>query len=69
MQITGIWGWATVPAAIRQATLIAAAEIFKLKDAPFGVTGFGDLGIVRIQANPMVARLVGPYIRNPVLVG
>src|SRR5438067_2223334 len=48
LQVTAQWGWATVPAAVKQATLIIAAETFKMKDAPFGVAGFGDMGVIRV---------------------
>ena len=68
VHITGVWGWPAVPYAIRQAALILAAEMFKLKDAPFGVAGFGDYGVVRIRENPKLAAYAGPYRRNPVLM-
>jgi hypothetical protein len=68
VHITGVFGWPSVPQAIKQATLILAAEMFKLKDAPFGVAGFGDFGVVRIRDNPKVAAYAGPYRRNPTLV-
>ncbi len=66
IQITGTWGWPAVPQAIRQAALIVAAELFKAKDAPLGVVGFGDLGVVRLRENPLAARLAGPYRLAPV---
>lgn len=65
VQITGVWGWPAVPAAIREAAKVLAAELFKLKDAPFGVAGFGELGLIRIRENPKVAALAGAYQRNP----
>jgi hypothetical protein len=68
VHITGVWGWPSVPWAIRQAALILASEMFKLKDAPFGVAGFGDYGPVRIRENPKLAAYAGPYRRNPLLV-
>lgn len=68
VQITGTWGWATVPQPIRQATLVVAAELFKAKDAPLGVIGFGDLGAVRLRENPLAARLAGPYQLYPVVM-
>lgn len=69
VQVTARWGWAEVPYAVKQATLILAAELLKLKDAPFGVAGFGDFGAVRIRDNPRARSLLAPYRRNPVLVG
>jgi hypothetical protein len=62
IQITGVFGWPSVPVDIREATLIAAADLFRLKDAPFGVAGFGEFGVVRVQANPRVMTLVQRYI-------
>lgn len=69
IQITARWGWAAVPAVIKEATLIVAAEIFKLKDAPFGVAGFGDYGAVRVRQNPMVNAMIKPYSTQLILVG
>jgi hypothetical protein len=65
VQITGVWGWPSVPWGIKEAAKVLAAELFKLKDAPFGVAGFGDLGLIRIRENPKVAALAGRYQRNP----
>lgn len=53
LQVTAQWGWAEVPDAVREATLIIAEELYKLKDAPFGVAGFGDFGVVRVRDNPV----------------
>ena len=69
VNITAIWGWETVPAPVKDATLILASESFKLREAPFGVAGFGDFGVVRIRDIPVVARKLAKYVRNPVLVG
>lgn len=63
VQVTAKWGWAVIPDDIREATLLSAAELFKLKDAPFGVAGFGEFGAVRIRPNPVVTRLITPYRR------
>jgi hypothetical protein len=69
LQVTARWGWAAVPAGVKQACLIRAEELFKFKDAPFGVAGFADYGAVRIKENPYVCKLLQPYRRNPVNVG
>jgi hypothetical protein len=66
-QVTARWGWASVPGAIRQATLMLAADHLKSKDAPFGVAGFGDY-VVRVRANPKVQELLDPYKRDRLLV-
>lgn len=69
LRVTAQWGWAAVPTPVRQACLVLAAETFKLADAPFGVAGFGEYGVVRIRQNPMAAAMLAPYRRDPVLVG
>lgn len=66
IQITGVWGWPSVPWGIRQAALILAEETLKLKDAPFGVAGFGEFGSIRVRQNPKVRQFCGPFMRNPV---
>lgn len=69
LQVTAQWGWAAVPGPVKEACLIVAEETFKLKDAPFGVAGFGEFGAVRIRQNPKAAEMLVPYRRRPVLVG
>jgi hypothetical protein len=68
LQVTAKWGWAAVPANVSEACRIIAEEIYKLKDAPFGVAGFGDLGVVRIRENPKVAAMLFRYQRDGVKV-
>ena len=65
VQVTALWGWAAVPDPVKQATLLLAAEQWKLKDAPFGVAAFGEFGALRVRDNPMVAGLLARY-RHPV---
>ena len=61
LQVTGVFGWPAVPSTVKQAALIAAADLFRLKDAPFGIAGFGEFA-VRIQQNPRVMQLLKRYI-------
>lgn len=68
LQVTAKWGWAAVPVNVKDASLILAEEAFRLKDSPFGVGGYGQFGIIRVRDNPMAARLVARYQRDPVLV-
>lgn len=68
IQITARWGWAAVPDPIIQACLMLAEEIFKMKDAPFGVAGFTQYGPVRVRDNPKVEALLERYIRQPIQV-
>lgn len=68
VEVTAVWGWAAVPAAVKESCLIAAEEIFKLRDTPFGIGGYGDFGVIRVRDNPFTARMLSPYRRDPVLV-
>lgn len=69
LRVTARWGWAAVPYPVKDATLILAAESFKLREAPFGVAGFGEFGVVRVRDMPLVGRKLRKYVRDPVLVG
>ena len=69
VQITGVFGWPQVPPVIAQAALLLATDWFKLKDAPWGVAGISDLGVIRLQANPWVAEQLRCYIRGRGKVG
>lgn len=68
VRVTANWGWDEVPAAVKESCLVAAVEIFKLKDAPFGVGGYTDFGIIRVRDNPFTARMLAPYQRHTVMV-
>lgn len=68
LQVTAIWGWAAVPAAVHEGCLILAEEIYTLKHTPFGVGGYGQFGIIRARENPMVWTRIGPYARDIVMV-
>jgi hypothetical protein len=48
-RITGVWGWASVPVAIKQATIIQSSRLFKRLDSPLGIAGFGDMGAIRVN--------------------
>lgn len=69
LRVTAQWGWATVPAPVYSAALIVAAEMAKLPEAPLGVAGYGEMGVVRVRSNPMAASKLAPYVRDPILVG
>lgn len=61
VKVTARWGWPSIPQPVKQATLILAAEIYKLREAPFGVAGFDQFGAVRVRSLPQVERLLDPY--------
>jgi len=69
VQITGVFGWPRVPPAVHQAALLIAADWVKLKDAPWGVAGISDVGIVKTNPNPWIADQLRPYVRGRGKVG
>jgi hypothetical protein len=48
-RITAVWGWPSIPIAVKQATIIQSSRLYKRLDSPLGVAGFGDLGAIRIS--------------------
>ncbi|MER5252906.1 phage head-tail connector protein [Streptomyces sp. NPDC002855] len=60
VEVTARWGWAAVPPPIKEATLALAEEVFKMKDSPYGIAGFGDF-VVRIRDNPKIAGMLTSY--------
>lgn len=62
--VTAAWGWAAVPGSVVEATLTTAMEIFKMKDAPFGIQGMVDFGLIRIRDNARVTQMLAPYRRR-----
>ena len=68
VRVTARWGWAAVPAPVKEATLILAEDVFKLPSAPFGVGGYGEYGRIRARENPNVWLRIAPYVRDAVLV-
>lgn len=69
VQVTGTWGWSQVPPPITEAAFLLAADLFKMKDAPFGVAGVSDFGITRIQANPWLVEMLRPFCNQKRKVG
>lgn len=79
VQITARWGWRRddpsnnaiyLPHPVEQAAQIQAVSVYKSVDAPLGIAGFGDIGIMRLRQaiHPVAAALLAPYRRDPVLV-
>lgn len=64
VELTAVFGWASVPTAIKQACVVQAMRLFKRLESPTGVLGYGtDLGVVRVSGriDPDVAMLINPY--------
>ena len=59
VQITARWGWAAIPTEVEQTCLIVAGELWRRKDAPFGVAfgAGGDVARLSSTEMPMLARL------------
>jgi hypothetical protein len=69
VEVTAKWGWGAVPAPVRQATLLLAAETLKAREAPFGVAGIDAMGaVVRVRQNAMVAAKLNPFRRGATAV-
>lgn len=70
LQVTARHGWSAVPPEVNEACILKSASLFKRKDAPFGVAGFGEFGAVRIgRSDPDVIELLHEFRQNSVLVG
>jgi len=64
VQVTGVFGFETVPTAVKQACIILSMRQFKRYDSPTGVMGFGDLGVLRVgRVDPDVEKLLMPFRR------
>jgi len=77
VEVTARWGWANpaasddyLPHPVEQAAQIQGVSIFKSADAPLGIAGFGDIGIMRLRQamHPVAAALLAPYRRDSVQV-
>lgn len=66
VQVTAKFGWSAVPDDVNEAAILKAVSLFRRKDAPFGVAGFGEYGVVRIRHDPDVVDLLDPF--KPALV-
>ena len=66
-EVTAKWGFPSVPEQIRQATLMLASELFAMRNAPLGVAGVGDFGVVNIQQNREITRMIAPFRKGTVL--
>jgi hypothetical protein len=68
VRITGNWGWNQVPAPVKQATRIMAAQYYKLAEAPFGTAGWGAYGDITVKELPQVEQLLSPYRKGNALL-
>jgi len=62
VQVTGTFGWSSIPVQIQQATLILASRLFERRNSPLGVAGFGDLGAIRVsRIDADIENLIMPF--------
>lgn len=62
VQITGVWGWESIPDAVRQACILSSLRQFKRYDAPLGIAGFGDYGPMRVsRVDPDIEQMLSPF--------
>lgn len=67
VQVTATFGWAAVPEAVSQATLIAAAWLWSNKASPSGVQ-MTEFGPMTIRQMPQAERLLHPYRRGSAII-
>lgn len=65
LQVTARFGWSAVPDDVNEAAILKAAGLFRRKDAPYGIAGFGEMGnAVRItRRDPDVMELLNNYVK------
>lgn len=66
VRVTALYGWSSVPATIKEATLLQGSRFASRRDSPFGVAGSPTDGSeMRLLAklDPDVALMVKSYIR------
>jgi hypothetical protein len=69
LRVTAKWGWAAVPAPVKQSCLIMGAATFQIKDAPFGVAGSDQWGSIRVKDNMMAQTKLNRFVVDRILVG
>lgn len=63
IRVTAQWGWPSVPAQIKDATLLGAARLFRRRESPDGVVGAGDWGMIRVgRYDPDYDSLIEPFV-------
>lgn len=65
IQVTAVWGWAAVPMPVQQACLILAEALVKQTEAPGGIAGQSDFGVIRMPNDELnlVRAKLRPYVK------
>jgi hypothetical protein len=68
VRVTAKYGWPAVPDGVTKACLIQAIDLYKAKDAVFGIAGSNDYGQLRVSSgmNRLATALLGSY-RKPAI--
>lgn len=53
IKVVGVFGWPTVPTAVKQAAIIQAGAVWSSRTSPFGVIGSQDLGGILRQTRAL----------------
>ncbi len=63
VQVSATWGWPSIPSPVVEAAKEITLDLFKAKDAPFGVAGTTEFGTVRVKSDiaALAAMLLRPY--------
>lgn len=61
-QVTGFWGWDSVPADVSQACVLLAMRQFARLNAALGVVGFADMALQVRAVDPDVRDLLNQYV-------
>ncbi len=67
VSVTGIFGWPSVPAEVKQAALIQALRLVQRRHSPYGIAGSPEAGSeMRLlsRLDPDVEALVRPYVKG-----
>lgn len=72
LRVTGWHGWPAVPDAVREATMLQTAFLYRRREAPFGISQTPDLeggGGMRLRSkgDPNAESLLEPYVRRRVV--
>lgn len=63
IRMSGTWGWPAFPAGVVTGTKIQVARVVKRKEAPEGIVGLNQFGVVRVSGkpDPDVMDAIKPY--------
>jgi hypothetical protein len=69
VQVITTWGWNSVPPSVQQASLLLCTDVFKSKDAPWGIAGTAETGLMRVSSNPWAVEFLHDFINTRRKVG